>query len=112
MSVEKHSSHLFWIILISLTLVFSGCSYIPWNKDEDDLAFEEDFPFDEEEELADADEGMEMESEEPPATSEGKEDLFPEGDSDFEEVDNFENLETEKGTEEVRRAFAARDGGR
>ncbi|MFQ5449656.1 MAG: tetratricopeptide repeat protein [Nitrospinaceae bacterium] len=35
------------IILVASSLVFSGCSYIPWigNDDEDDLAFEEDFPF-------------------------------------------------------------------
>jgi TolA-binding protein len=42
---------LFLVLFSSLT--FTGCSYIPWNgEDEDDLAFEEDFPF-EDEEVAD-----------------------------------------------------------
>ena len=33
---------------MTASIIFSvGCSYIPWiQKDEDDLAFEEDFPFD------------------------------------------------------------------
>ena len=27
-------------------MIFGGCSYIPWvGNDDDDLAFEEDFPF-------------------------------------------------------------------
>jgi len=38
------------IFLIVTPLVLSGCSYIPWigNKDDDDLAFEQDFPFEDE----------------------------------------------------------------
>ena len=36
----------FLFIMIAGPMVFGGCSYIPWIGDnEDDLAFEEDFPF-------------------------------------------------------------------
>ncbi|KMP11490.1 hypothetical protein UR09_03225 [Candidatus Nitromaritima sp. SCGC AAA799-A02] len=42
-------SRLFLIFLIAVPLVLNGCSYIPWiGDDEDDLAFEEDFPFEDE----------------------------------------------------------------
>ena len=35
------------VIMVAGSVVLSGCSYIPWIGDnEDDLAFEEDFPFD------------------------------------------------------------------
>ena len=38
------------IIFLSFPLFLSGCSYLPWaDDDEDDLAFEEDFPFEDEE---------------------------------------------------------------
>ena len=38
------------IIFLSFPLFLSGCSYLPWvGDDEDDLAFEEDFPFEDEE---------------------------------------------------------------
>ena len=37
-----------FLFIMTASIIFSvGCSYIPWiQKDEDDLAFEEDFPFD------------------------------------------------------------------
>ncbi len=40
----------FLALIIFVSLVFGGCSYIPWmdNDDMDDLAFEEDFPLDDE----------------------------------------------------------------
>ena len=40
----------FLVLIIFGSLVFGGCSYIPWmdNDDMDDLAFEEDFPLDDE----------------------------------------------------------------
>jgi TolA-binding protein len=43
-------SRLFLVLMISGSMALSGCSYIPWigGDNEDDLAFEEDFPFDEE----------------------------------------------------------------
>jgi len=38
------------ITFLSFPLFLSGCSYMPWaDDDEDDLAFEEDFPFEDEE---------------------------------------------------------------
>ena len=38
------------ITFLSFPLLLSGCSYMPWTDDnEDDLAFEEDFPFEDEE---------------------------------------------------------------
>ena len=38
------------ITFLSFPLFLSGCSYLPWaDDDEDDLAFEEDFPFEDEE---------------------------------------------------------------
>jgi len=38
------------IIFLSFPLFLSGCSYLPWaDDDEDDIAFEEDFPFEDEE---------------------------------------------------------------
>jgi TolA-binding protein len=38
------------IIFLSFPLILSSCSYLPWVEDnEDDLAFEEDFPFEDEE---------------------------------------------------------------
>ena len=50
----KPFSRLFLIFLVAVPLVLNGCSYIPWiGDDEDDLAFEEDFPFEEEGGFAD-----------------------------------------------------------
>ena len=47
MSLTSPIRRLFLIILIAGPMVLGGCSYIPWIGDsEDDLAFEEDFPFD------------------------------------------------------------------
>jgi len=38
------------VLLLSFPLFLGGCSYLPWaGEDEDDLAFEEDFPFEDEE---------------------------------------------------------------
>ena len=38
------------IIFLSFPLFLNSCSYLPWaDDDEDDLAFEEDFPFEDEE---------------------------------------------------------------
>jgi TolA-binding protein len=39
------------ILVLFFSLVFNGCSYLPWmSEDDDDLAFEEDFPFEDEKE--------------------------------------------------------------
>jgi TolA-binding protein len=50
MSLINPISRLFLVLMISGSMVLSGCSYIPWigGDNEDDLAFEEDFPFDDE----------------------------------------------------------------
>jgi TolA-binding protein len=38
------------VLLLSFSLILCGCSYLPWaEEDEDDLAFEEDFPLEDEE---------------------------------------------------------------
>jgi TolA-binding protein len=38
------------VLLLSFPLIIGGCSYLPWaEEDEDDLAFEEDFPLEDEE---------------------------------------------------------------
>ena len=45
------------VIFLSFPLFLGGCSYLPWvGEEEDDLAFEEDFPF-EDEEFAEEDRG-------------------------------------------------------
>ena len=49
MSLRKPFLHLFLVFLLATPLILNGCSYIPWiGDDEEDLAFEEDFPFEEE----------------------------------------------------------------
>jgi len=43
----------FLILTIAVSMFLGGCSYIPWVKnDEDDLAFEEDFPFEDDEQTS------------------------------------------------------------
>ena len=45
---QKPFARLFLILLLTTPLILNGCSYIPWiGDDEEDLAFEEDFPFEE-----------------------------------------------------------------
>ncbi len=42
-------TRLILILALLFSLVFSGCSYLPWvGEDDDDLAFEKDFPFEDE----------------------------------------------------------------
>jgi TolA-binding protein len=51
MSLRRPVLRLFLIFLLTTPLILNGCSYIPWiGDDEDDLAFEEDFPFEEDRE--------------------------------------------------------------
>ena len=48
MSLREPCLRLFLICLLATPLILNGCSYIPWiGDDEEDLAFEEDFPFEE-----------------------------------------------------------------
>ena len=49
MCLRRPCLRLFLIFLLATPLILNGCSYIPWvGDDEEDLAFEEDFPFEEE----------------------------------------------------------------
>ena len=42
-------TRLILILVLSFSLLFTSCSYLPWvGEDGDDLAFEEDFPFEDE----------------------------------------------------------------
>ena len=42
-------TRLILIVVLFFSLLFNGCSYLPWmSEDDDDLAFEEDFPFEDE----------------------------------------------------------------
>ena len=44
---------IFLVLIISGSVIFGGCSYIPWmGNEDDDLAFEEDFPFEDGEEAS------------------------------------------------------------
>ena len=53
MSAKQNLLKFLTIFLVVSPLVLNGCSYIPWigDDDEDDLAFEEDFPFEDEQNL-------------------------------------------------------------
>ena len=76
------------------SLVFGGCSYIPWIDDnrDDDLAFEEDFPFE------DIQDGMEATNERSVSSDEDdffgrdsrdiQDDTLVQGESGFEEIDD------------------------
>ena len=83
---------IFLAIIFAGSLAFGGCSYIPWIGDsEDDLAFEEDFPFD------DIQDGREGRSGKSAASDEGDffgEDLRGSRDDDFSVDDGgFEDMD-------------------
>ncbi len=49
MPPTKIFTRLILVFILFFSLMFNGCSYLPWEgEDEDDLAFEEDFPFEDE----------------------------------------------------------------
>jgi len=55
MSPKNHLFRLFGIFLLVTPLVLGGCSYLPWvGEEEEDLAFEEDFPFEDEQSASSA----------------------------------------------------------
>ncbi len=61
MSLVTLLARLALVLLLSFPLFLSGCSYLPWaGEEEDDLAFEEDFPLEDEEF---ADEGLDSSGE-------------------------------------------------
>jgi TolA-binding protein len=85
MSSANIFMRLILVLVLLFSLTFTGCSYLPWvGEDEDDLAFEEDFPF-EDEEIADRDgrsrRGRDAGSDE--------DDFFAE-DSEFDDIDSNE----------------------
>ncbi len=53
MSAKKYLLKILAVFIVASPLVLNGCSYIPWigDDDEEDLAFEEDFPFEDEQSL-------------------------------------------------------------
>ena len=69
------------VIFLSFPLLLSGCSYLPWVGDEeDDLAFEEDFPF-EDEEFVDEGGGKKRKSRKADSERSVEDDFFAEDDS-------------------------------
>ncbi|HIN87713.1 MAG TPA: tetratricopeptide repeat protein [Nitrospinaceae bacterium] len=90
------------LLLISITvgsIFLGGCSYIPWvENDEDDLAFEEDFPFEDEQDLK---EGEDDFFEEAGGRSSDDDFVFDETDDDFASIDqrtDKKELEGDVGT--------------
>ncbi len=49
----KRTLRFLLVSIVAGSMILTGCSYIPWvGNDDDDLAFEEDFPFEDEEQIA------------------------------------------------------------
>ena len=93
------------LLLISITvgsIFLGGCSYIPWvGNDEDDLAFEEDFPFEDEQDLK---EGEDDFFEEAGGRSSDDDFVFDETDDDFASIDqrtDKKELEGDVGTLQI-----------
>jgi len=84
-------AHILTRLILALVLLFSlffnGCSYLPWmSEDDDDLAFEEDFPFEDEREM---DRGEKRRGR-ADAGGSGEDDFFSE-DRGFSEMDEGED---------------------
>jgi TolA-binding protein len=57
---------IFMVLIVAVSMLLGGCSYVPWvSNDDDDLAFEEDFPFEDDSQ----------------ASGEGEDDFFDEGEN-------------------------------
>jgi len=84
-------ANIFTRLILALVLFFSftfaGCSYLPWvgEDNEDDLAFEEDFPFEDEERVSDR--GGRGRGQEDDRGGSAEDDFFAE-DSGFSDIDN------------------------
>ena len=53
MPILNQMLRVFLTLMIAGSILLSGCSYIPWvGNDDDELAFEEDFPFDDNEQVS------------------------------------------------------------
>ncbi len=82
----------FLTLIIAGSMLLGGCSYIPWVENEDDLAFEEDFPFEDNEQ----------------ASGGGEDDFFEEGgenvDDDFalDEDDDFASVDQRTDKNELK----------
>ena len=71
------------ILVLFFSLIFNGCSYLPWvGEEDDDLAFEEDFPFEDEREM---DRGERRRARDDESGS-SEDDFFAE-DSEFDDID-------------------------
>jgi TolA-binding protein len=82
MSSANIFKRLILVLVLCLSLTFTGCSYLPWVvEDEDDLAFEEDFPFEDEEGADRA-----VRSSRGKDASSDEDDFFAE-DSEFDDID-------------------------
>ena len=99
MPIFKGTLRLLLISIIVGSIFLGGCSYIPWvGNDEDDLAFEEDFPFEDEQDLK---EGEDDFFEEAGGRSSDDDFVFDETDDDFASVDqrtDKKELEGDVGT--------------
>ncbi len=90
------------VLVLFISLMFSGCSYLPWvGEDDDDLAFEEDFPFEDEEEEARGRRGRNEDR------GDADNDEFFAEDSELDEMD----LRDERGFDEDPDGFASVDQG-
>ena len=83
----------FLTLIIAGSMLLGGCSYIPWvENDDDDLAFEEDFPFEDDEQ----------------ASGGGEDDFFDEGrenaddDFAFDEDDDFASVDQRTDKNELK----------
>lgn len=93
MSLFNPISRLFLVLMIAGSMVLGGCSYIPWIGDnEDDLAFEEDFPFEDDQDGGGFEEdGFASSSEDDFFAEDSRgvgDDGFGSDDSDFGDVDD------------------------
>ena len=94
------------VLLLSFPLILGGCSYLPWaEEDEDDLAFEEDFPL-EDEEFMDEGRGRGRRASGGNRESSIEDDFFAEDDS-FEDSDGM--MEDERVTDDDPDGFASVD---
>ncbi len=82
-------SRLLLLVVLTFSLIFSGCSYLPWaGEDEDDLAFEEDFPFESEDDEMDFGDGKRERRDR--RVDSAEDDFFAE-DSEFSNIDESED---------------------
>ena len=99
MPIFNGTLRLFLISIIVGSIFLGGCSYIPWvENDEDDLAFEEDFPFEDEQDLKEREDDF---FEEGGGKSSDDDFVFDETDDGFASVDqrtDKKELEGDVGT--------------